>query len=84
MADHAIGLILASRRQIAEGDRAVRAGEWSLSSRSITTSLSGQRLGIVGMGHIGEAVARRAEVMRMDVRWWGPAPRRPPGPAPTA
>jgi lactate dehydrogenase-like 2-hydroxyacid dehydrogenase len=72
VADHAIGLILAARRRIAEGDRTVRAGEWSLSSRSITTSLGGQRLGIVGLGHIGEAVARRAEVMRMDVRWWGP------------
>lgn len=72
VADHAIGLILAARRRIAEGDRTVRADEWSLTNRSITTSLGGQRLGIVGLGHIGEAVARRAEVMRMDVRWWGP------------
>src|SRR5690606_28756095 len=72
VADHAIGLILAARRQIAEGDRTIRAGEWKLSTRSITTSLGGQRLGIVGLGHIGEAVARRAEVMRMDIRWWAP------------
>ncbi|WP_313574773.1 2-hydroxyacid dehydrogenase [Brevundimonas sp.] len=72
VADHAIGLILAARRQIAEGDRTIRAGGWSLSTRSITTSLSGQRLGIVGLGHIGEAVAKRAEVMRMEVRWWAP------------
>lgn len=72
VADHAIGLILAARRQIAEGDRTIRAGGWKLSTRSITTSLGGQRLGIVGLGHIGEAVARRAEVMRMDIRWWAP------------
>ncbi|MCH4266994.1 MAG: 2-hydroxyacid dehydrogenase [Brevundimonas sp.] len=72
VADHAIGLILAARRQIAEGDRTIRAGEWKLSTRSITASLGGQRLGIVGLGHIGEAVARRAEVMRMDIRWWAP------------
>lgn len=72
VADHAIGLILAARRQITEGDRMVRAGAWTLANRRITTSLGGQRLGIVGLGHIGEAVARRAEVMRMSVRWWGP------------
>lgn len=78
VADHAIGLILAARRRIAEGDRTVRAGEWSLTNRSITTSLGGQRLGIVGLGHIGEAVARRAEVMRMDVRWWGPRTKEAP------
>jgi phosphoglycerate dehydrogenase-like enzyme len=34
--------------------------------------MGGARLGIVGMGHIGQAAARRAEVMRMRVLWWGP------------
>src|SRR5690606_15178894 len=80
VADHAIGLILAARRQIAAGDRTVRAGEWSLTSRSITTSLGGQTLGVVGLGHIGEAVARRAEVMRMKVQWWGPRAKDAPWP----
>ena len=72
VADHAIGLILAARRQIAAGDRALRAGGWTADSKLITPSLKGQRLGIVGLGAIGEAVARRAEAMRMAVRWWGP------------
>lgn len=72
VADHAIGLILAARRQIAAGDRALRAGGWTVDSKMITPSLKGQRLGIVGLGSIGEAVARRAEAMRMAVRWWGP------------
>ncbi|MBX9802821.1 MAG: 2-hydroxyacid dehydrogenase [Caulobacteraceae bacterium] len=72
VADHALGLILAARRQIAAGDRALRAGEWTADSKMITPSLKGQRLGIVGLGSIGEAVARRAEAMRMPVRWWGP------------
>src|SRR5690606_12743223 len=31
-----------------------------------------QRLGVVGLGAIGESVARRAEALRMDVSWWGP------------
>jgi lactate dehydrogenase-like 2-hydroxyacid dehydrogenase len=72
VADHALCLILAARRQIAAGDRALRAGEWTADSKMITPSLKGQRLGIVGLGSIGEAVARRAEAMRMPVRWWGP------------
>lgn len=72
VADHALGLILAARRQIADGDRALRAGEWTVDSKLITPSLNGQRLGVVGLGNIGEAVARRAEALRMTVKWWGP------------
>ncbi|WP_332640557.1 2-hydroxyacid dehydrogenase [Brevundimonas sp.] len=72
VADHAIGLIIAARRQIAAGDRAFRAGEWTADSKMITPSLHGQRVGIVGLGAIGEAVARRAEALRMTVTWWGP------------
>ncbi|WP_421731245.1 2-hydroxyacid dehydrogenase [Brevundimonas sp.] len=72
VADHAIGLILSARRQIAAGDRALRAGDWTPESKTITPSLKDQRVGIVGLGLIGEAVARRAEVLRMSVRWWAP------------
>ena len=72
VADHALGLILAARRQIAEGDRQVRAGGWTPASKTITPSLGGQTIGIVGLGAIGEAIARRAEVMRMNVQWWAP------------
>lgn len=72
VADHAIGLILAARRQIAAGDRALRAGRWTADSKMITPSLNGQRVGIVGLGLIGEAVARRAQALRMGVKWWGP------------
>jgi lactate dehydrogenase-like 2-hydroxyacid dehydrogenase len=72
VADHAIGLVLAARRQIAAGDRALRAGDWTAESKMITPSLNGQRLGVVGLGNIGEAVARRGEALRMAVQWWGP------------
>jgi len=82
VADHAMGLILAARRQIASGDRQLRAGGWTPDSKTITPSLNGQTIGIVGLGHIGEAVARRAEAMRMTVRWW--APRDKPAPWPRA
>lgn len=72
VADHAIGLILASRRGIVVGDRAVRSGGWSAGARTLTWSLGGQKVGIVGLGAIGRAVARRCEVMQMSVDWWGP------------
>lgn len=72
VADHALGLILAARRMIVSGDAQVRSGDWTAETRTITTSLKDQRLGIVGLGAIGEAVARRAETFRMSVAWWGP------------
>jgi lactate dehydrogenase-like 2-hydroxyacid dehydrogenase len=80
VADHALGLILAARRQIAAGDRAVRAGVWTVDAKMITPSLKGQRLGVVGLGSIGAAVARRAEAMRMTVGWWGPRDKPSPWP----
>jgi len=80
VADHALGLILAARRRIAEGDRNLRAGGWTAESKTITPSLKDQRVGIVGLGAIGEAVARRAEAMRMPVRWWGPRAKDSPWP----
>lgn len=80
VADHAMGLILAARRQIAAGDRALRAGGWTKDSKTITASLNGQRVGIVGLGSIGEAVARRAEAFRMTVRWWAPREKTAPWP----
>jgi hydroxypyruvate reductase len=75
VADHAIGLILGHVRQIVSGDRALRAGAWSARAKTLTPSLAQKRVGIVGMGAIGEAVAARAETMRMTVGWWGPNPK---------
>ena len=75
VADHALGLILGSRREIVPGDRAVRGGGWMLESRTITRSMHGQRLGIVGLGLIGQALAKRAEACRIQVSWWGPNPK---------
>ncbi len=61
-ADIAVGLMLAVSRRLVEGDRLVRGGGWRGWSPTFMTggSLSGKRLGIVGMGRIGRAVARRA------------------------
>ena len=59
VADHALGLILASRRRIVEGDRAVRGGDWRLDARTITPSMKDAKLGVVGLGAIGRASGRR-------------------------
>ncbi len=75
VADHAVGLILGHRRQIVVGDRMIRAGGWRAHERMFTRPLGGAKLGIVGLGDIGVAVARRAESMRMQVGWWGPNPK---------
>lgn len=72
VADHALGLILAARRSIVEGDRAVRGGDWRRDARTITPSMKDAKLGVVGLGAIGRAVAQRAATFRMDIRWWGP------------
>jgi lactate dehydrogenase-like 2-hydroxyacid dehydrogenase len=72
VADHAMGLVLAASRGIAEGDRLVRSGAWRASEKKITGSLAGQRLGVVGLGAIGAGVAKRAEAFGLTVSWWGP------------
>lgn len=83
VADHAIGLMLAAWRNIPALDRTVRSGGWRQEDRiGSQPSLGGRTLGVVGLGHIGEAVARRGEAMRLAVRWWGP--REKPAPWPRA
>jgi glyoxylate reductase len=61
-ADLTFALILAARRRVVEGDQRVRAGEWSGSWADglLAEELTGSTLGIVGLGRIGQAVARRA------------------------
>jgi glyoxylate reductase len=60
-ADLAFALILAVRRQVVEGDRFVRTGGWSgsWSEGGLAEELTGSTLGILGLGRIGSAVARR-------------------------
>ena len=72
VADHAFGLIIGAWRRIAAGDRALRAGAWKPAEKMVTPSLGGRRLGIVGLGDIGAAIARRAEVFGLEISWWGP------------
>ena len=83
VADHALGLVLAAWRRIAEGDRTLRCGGWTSDHKMRTPSLAGRRLGVVGLGAIGEAVARRAEAFGLKIAWWGPR-EKPAAPWPKA
>ena len=76
VADHAIGLLIASWRNIVLGDQTVRSGGWRHSDRlGPRPGLKGRKLGVMGLGHVGEAVAVRAEAFGMEVAWWGPNPK---------
>jgi len=74
-ADLTWALILAVTRRVVEGDRVMRQGAftgWRL-DYMLGTSLQGKTLGVVGMGRIGKAVARRAAVFGMQVAFYDPA-----------
>jgi lactate dehydrogenase-like 2-hydroxyacid dehydrogenase len=74
VADMGMALILAVLRRIVEGDGFVRAGRWAAGEGfPLGSSLRGRRLGILGLGQIGRALARRAEVFGMRIRYWGRA-----------
>ena len=68
-ADASFALLLASARRIVEGDQIVRAGRWLTWEPTLLLGqdVYGKTLGIVGMGRIGKAVARRAEGFGMEV-----------------
>lgn len=83
-ADLAFGLLLAAARRVAEGDRFVRAGRW-VPERAWAPDLMlgrdvhGATLGILGLGAIGRAVARRAQGFGMRVLGWSRRRRAVPG-----
>ena len=72
VADVAIGYVIMLARQLHRIDRAVREGVWA---KPRGHSLAGRRMGIVGLGAIGCAVARRASAIRA---WSSPATTYPP------
>jgi glyoxylate reductase len=71
VADYTWALILAVTRRVAEGDRLVRRGEWRgwTFDFMLGSEVRGKRLGIVGMGRIGRAVAGRAPAFGMRVAY---------------
>lgn len=79
-ADLAWALLLAASRRIVEADAFVRAGDWTVEHRwephmLLGRDVAGATLGIVGLGAIGQAVARRARGFDMRVVGWTPSGR---------
>jgi D-3-phosphoglycerate dehydrogenase len=69
MADHALALLLALLRGVVVLDRDVRAGRWDHTAAGPLRRIRGTRLGVVGCGRIGRALAERASALGMEV--WG-------------
>jgi lactate dehydrogenase-like 2-hydroxyacid dehydrogenase len=80
VADLAIGLMLASARQILLADRYVRDGSWaSKGPIPLGRSVGGKTMGVIGLGGIGRAIADRGVAFRMRVIYSGPR-RKPDAP----
>jgi len=75
VADLALALLLATVRRIPYGDRFVREGKWLKGGMPLTQSLGGRKVGIVGLGRIGSAIAKRCESFGTTIGWYGPRPK---------
>lgn len=75
VADFAISLLLSTARQIVHADRFARSGEWKKGSYPLTTKVTGAKLGIVGLGRIGKAIAHRAAAFNMDIAYHNRSPQ---------
>jgi lactate dehydrogenase-like 2-hydroxyacid dehydrogenase len=69
VADLGIALMLAIARTVPQADKYVREGEWPNGAMPLARKVSGARLGIVGLGRIGSAIARRAEGFGMSIAY---------------
>ena len=72
VANHALTLLLACNRRLTHGDRMVRRGEYDPSITSHVGGLHGETLGLVGLGNISRAMARRAVAFEMDLIAYDP------------
>jgi len=70
VADLALGLLIATVREIPQADRYLREGRWLKAAYPLTHgTLRGRTLGIVGLGRIGKAIARRAEAFGLKIAY---------------
>ncbi|MGU3391846.1 2-hydroxyacid dehydrogenase [Sphingomonas sp. M1A8_2b] len=71
VADLTVGLLLATLRRLPQADRHVRTGAWADKPFPLSPTLRGRRIGILGLGAIGKAVARRLEAFGVAVAYHG-------------
>ena len=67
VADIALVLLLSAIRRIPQGDRYVREGKWLKAAMPLTDTLRNRTLGMVGLGRIGKAIAKRAEAFGLKI-----------------
>ncbi|MFI5012083.1 MAG: 2-hydroxyacid dehydrogenase [Hyphomicrobiales bacterium] len=75
VADTAMGLLISTVRQLPQADAYVRAGKWVAKPFPFTDTLRGKNLGIVGLGRIGKAIARRAEAFGLAIAYHSRSPQ---------
>jgi lactate dehydrogenase-like 2-hydroxyacid dehydrogenase len=75
VADLALGLLLATIRRIPAAERHLRAGRWPQGSFPLTATLRGRTVGILGLGRIGLAIARRLEGFAVAIAYHGRSAR---------
>ncbi|QWD81150.1 2-hydroxyacid dehydrogenase [Polynucleobacter sp. MWH-S4W17] len=68
----AIGMMLALLRQLPEAQEYVKSTAWSKEPFRLTTTLAGKRVGIAGMGRIGQDLAKRLESFKVEIAYSGP------------
>ncbi len=71
VADTALGLLLCTMRQLPQTDRYLRAGKWLEKPYPLTGTLRDRKVGILGLGRIGKAIARRLEAFNLPVVYHG-------------
>src|SRR5262245_46507849 len=72
VADTALGLLLCTVRELPQAERYLRAGKWFNGEEyRLTASLRGRRAGVVGLGRIGKAIARRLEAFGLPIAYHG-------------
>ncbi|KAJ1685099.1 hypothetical protein LUZ63_016489 [Rhynchospora breviuscula] len=70
VADLAIGLAISVMRRIPSADKYARSGAWKKGEYTLTTRFSGKRVGILGLGRIGLAIAKRAEAFDCPISYY--------------
>ncbi|WP_339502771.1 2-hydroxyacid dehydrogenase [Pseudomonas silesiensis] len=75
IADFAMALLLCAARQVLTADRFIRSGGWTTGRHPMTARVFGGRIGIVGLGRIGRAVALRAQAFGMSIAYTGRTPK---------
>ncbi|TMV68057.1 2-hydroxyacid dehydrogenase, partial [Thioclava sp. BHET1] len=78
VADLAVGMALAFYRGILPGDAWVRGGQWAEGPMKLQRRMSGKRVGILGLGRIGAAIAKRLAAFDMPISYYSRAPKKTP------